>query len=62
MTDRTARSGKWCHACAIIGLDLAMPLFQHHGLDAQGKVVMTRPLSRDTALVAQKLTTACASI
>jgi hypothetical protein len=52
MTNRTTRSGKWCHACVIIGLDPAMPLLQHHSLNAQGKVVMTRLLSRYTALVA----------
>ena len=38
-----------------IGLDRAMPLFQHHGSDTQGEVVITRLLGRDTALVAQNL-------
>ena len=45
-----------------IGLDPAMPLFQHHGSDTQGEVVITRLLSRDTALVAQKLASARAFI
>jgi hypothetical protein len=41
-----------------IELDPAMPLFQHHGSDTQGKVVITGLLNRDTALVAQKLASA----
>ena len=35
---------------AFIGLDLAKSVFQVHGVDAQGKVVVTKRLRRDTVL------------
>jgi transposase len=35
---------------AFIGLDLATSVFQVHGVDAQGKVVVTKRLRRDTVL------------
>jgi transposase len=34
----------------FIGLDLATSVFQVHGVDAQGKVVVTKRLRRDTVL------------
>jgi transposase len=34
----------------FIGLDLAKSVFQVHGVDAQGKVVVTKRLRRDTVL------------
>jgi hypothetical protein len=62
MTDRTAQSEKWRMPRVDIGLDRAMPLFQHHGSDTQGEVVITRLLGRDTALVAQNLALSRTSI
>ena len=35
---------------AFIGLDLAKSVFQVHGVDAQGKVVVTKRLRRDAVL------------
>lgn len=35
---------------AFIGLDLAKSVFQVHGVDGQGKVVMTKRLRRDAVL------------
>jgi hypothetical protein len=37
-------------SAAFIGLDLAKPVFQVHGVDAQGKVVVTKRLRRDAVL------------
>jgi transposase len=37
-------------SAAFIGLDLATSVFQVHGVDAQGKVVVTKRLRRDTVL------------
>ena len=37
-------------SAAFIGLDLAKSVFQVHGVDAQGKVVMTKRLRRDAVL------------
>jgi len=34
----------------IIGVDLAKTIFQVHGVDAAGKIVLTRRLRRDGAL------------
>jgi transposase len=35
---------------AFIGLDLAKSMFQVHGVDGQGKVVVTKRLRRDAVL------------
>jgi transposase len=37
-------------SAAFIGLDLAKSVFQVHGVDAQGKVVVTKRLRRDAVL------------
>ena len=37
-------------SAAFIGLDLATSVFQVHGVDAQGKVVVTKRLRWDTVL------------
>src|SRR3954469_8636161 len=37
-------------SAAFIGLDLAKSMFQVHGVDAQGKVVVTKRLRRDAVL------------
>jgi len=37
-------------AAAFIGLDLAKSVFQVHGVDVQGKVVVTKRLRRDAVL------------
>jgi transposase len=37
-------------SAAFIGLDEAKSVFQVHGVDAQGKVVVTKRLRRDTVL------------
>ena len=37
-------------SAAFIGLDLAKSVFQIHGVDAQGKVVVTKRLRRDAVL------------
>jgi transposase len=37
-------------AAAFIGLDLAKSVFQVHGVDGQGKVVVTKRLRRDAVL------------
>jgi transposase len=38
-------------SAAFIGLDLAKSVFQVHGVDAQGKVVVMKRLRRDAVLV-----------
>jgi transposase len=35
---------------AFIGLDLAKSVFQVHGVDVQGKVVVTKRLRRDAVI------------
>jgi transposase len=48
MTDRTFfHQGDCAMSAAFIGLDLAKSVFQVHGVDAQGKVVVTKRLRRD---------------
>ena len=37
-------------SAAFIGLDLAKSVFQVHGVDAQGKVVVAKRLRRDAVL------------
>jgi transposase len=37
-------------SAAFIGLDLTKLVFQVHGVDGQGKVVVTKPLRRDVVL------------
>jgi hypothetical protein len=37
-------------SAAFIGLDLAKSVFQVHGVDAQGKVIVTKRLRRDAVL------------
>ena len=37
-------------ATAVIGIDLAKSVFQVHGVDAQGQVVLRKRLSRAIAL------------
>jgi transposase len=37
-------------SAAFIGLDLAKSVFQVHGVDGQGKVVVTKRLRRDAVL------------
>jgi transposase len=37
-------------SAAFIGLDLAKSVFQVHGVDAQGKVVVKKRLRRDAVL------------
>ena len=37
-------------SAAFIGFDLAKSVFQVHGIDVQGKVVMTKRLRRDVVL------------
>jgi transposase len=38
-------------AITTIGLDIAKSVFQVHGVDAEGKVVIRRQLKRKTTLV-----------
>src|SRR5690349_17762160 len=42
--------GDCAMSAAFIGLDLAKSVFQVHGVDAQGKVVVTKRLRRDAVL------------
>jgi transposase len=52
MTDRTFfHQGDCAMSAAFIGLDLAKSVFQVHGVDVQGKVVVTKRLRRDAVLV-----------
>ena len=41
---------------STIGLDIAKSVFQVHGIDAEGKVVIRRQLKRRYVLVDQNLT------
>ena len=50
MMERTFSSGRFCDDCAFIGLDLAKSVFQVHGVDVHGKVVVTKRLRRDAVL------------
>ena len=38
-------------SAAFIGLDLAKSVFQVHGVDVHGKVIVTKRLRRDAVLV-----------
>ena len=46
----------------IIGVDLAKSVFQVHGIDAHGKVIVTRRLRRDAVLSFFANLPACVSV
>ncbi len=50
MMERTFSSGRLCGAATFIGLDLAKSVFQVHGVDGQGRVVVAKRLRRDAVL------------
>jgi transposase len=49
-------------SAAFIGLDLAKSVFQVHGVDVHGKVVVTKRLRRDVVLAFFANLTPCVSV